>query len=94
MIRKTVVEVLCEEPVTHKSVQEAMHKYKRENVDYPESLVLSPKQKHELLAVYKPDLQPLVDIETIFGTKILVDPSLNDGEWKLVKEVSKTYDIR
>lgn len=91
LVRGNFVEVLGDDTLTVESLKKARYLFKRETADEPEAIVASPFQRHTLLADKTYPLHTMLDPDNIFGMKILVDPTLERDEWKIVKRVEKTY---
>jgi len=92
LIRKFIVEVPGGEEITYFSIEEARFRFRREIDGRPDNIVTSPADYKKLLSDPANKLS-FLDPKTFMGMKIIVDPNLEDGEWKLVKEEAKTYAI-
>lgn len=93
LIRKFVVEVPGGEEITYSAVEEARYRFRREINGVPENIIASPSDYRKLLADPL-NKYSLLSPDSFMGMKIVVDPNLKDGEWKLVKAEEKTYAIQ
>ena len=90
LMRKFIVEVPGGEEITYFAIEEARFRFKRDTTHNPEKIVMTPVDYRKLMADER-NQSTILDPDTFMGMRIKIDPSLKDGEWKLIREEAKTY---
>lgn len=92
IVHRYIVEVPGHAAISPLSIEEARYRFKRELAHEPESIVVAPADRMNLLQ------HPLSKYETLLpdrfmGMKIVVDTHLKEGEWRVAREESRTDAI-
>lgn len=81
----------AKEPISLEAIHKAIYKFRYETPDNPEEIEISPNGKAELLKHTESKYMYTINLDSIMGLKIKVNPELADDEWRIIKTVSKTY---
>lgn len=93
LVRTNIVEVIGEDIPTESNVLKTADIFRRECIDDPDMLTMHPLARNQLFIELKQRMS-MSDINVIFGMTLIPDSNLLEGEWRVGKEVSKTYEVK